>query len=222
MPSFRPRDQWDIDGLDDEEQLAHLAAARAAGDDEQVLLTLRIMSWGHWDYIASLVRKADMPDDCDTEALVGDVLAAAVKSAASAPFDGHARGQFRKWLKVITHNTTVNWWRKRNPGGPDAPLPAEHEGEDDRPWGRDPYVVDETAAVETQAIVDEVYGELNPTHQRVVDLHISDDLPARETAEQIGEGMTADNVAAIVSRFRKELRRRLDAAGGEPRWENLT
>ena len=76
--------------------------------------------------------------------------------------------------------------------------------DDEAPFGRDPAEDPEVGAVETGMVVDQLMGELNPDHQRVVELCLRS-YPAADVCQQV-VGMTEPNVHQIASRFRARLR----------------
>ena len=69
----------------------------------------------------------------------------------------------------------------------------------------------EAGAIELQMIIDAVMAQLSPEHRSVVELHVFEGLPAAEVGKRL-DGMTADNVAQVASRFRKRLRDALETA----------
>ena len=98
-----------------------------------------------------------------------------------------------------------------------APLPEEHEGEEDI-WGVTISIPDPTEEVVERSVIDQALGELNEVHRRVVELAGPQDLdssngPAKEAAGlvndqlsgRLSDPMTEANVHQILSRFRKRV-----------------
>lgn len=141
---------------------------------------------------------------------VEDAAAEALVRAVSSAFDGTSEGEFRKWLGTIVDRTAVDWFRRRERRPVETRLPSEHLGDDDV-WGDEPVSASEAGAVELQIVIDAVMAQLSAEHRSVVELHVFDGLPAAEVCERL-DGMTADNVAQVASRFRKRLRDTLEAA----------
>ena len=143
-----------------------------------------------------------------------DLAHEALVRAIAASFDGTSVGEFRSWLTTIIERTAADHYRRAQRRPTETALPSEH-ADSESVWGDEPFVASEAGAVELRVIIDEVLATFNDTHRQVIDLHIFGALTANEVCERIN-GMTADNVAQIASRFRAKLRAQLnpDAAGG--------
>ena len=201
---FRKLPDHELDQLSDEKLIAYLREAFSAGEHAAGKRALAILVYGH---AANVERRMllRMPrwaaQDCAHDALV---------RAIAAAFDGTSEGEFHSWLNTITDRTAADWFRRRARRPRETPLPGEHAG-DDEIWGEEPAVEGESGAVELQLILEEIMAELSAPHRQVIELHVLDGLPAAETCALI-EGMSADNVAQIASRFRKRLREVLEQA----------
>jgi DNA-directed RNA polymerase specialized sigma24 family protein len=199
MSVFRPRSDLELGALDDDALIAHMRAARAAGDRGQVRLALEILVYGHLENVERRVALKVPP--ADVELVAGQAFDSAFKAA----FDGASVGEFRSWLHTIIDRRIADYHRR--PPGRAVPLDDVHEAaltEDD-----------ETGAVAARSAVDQVLSELNPLHREVVELAVfSPAQPtAAETADRINAAdpspdpaMTEANVNQICSRFRKRLR----------------
>lgn len=189
MP-FTPRHEHELETLDDDVLVSHMREARDAGDRPQAVLALQILVFGHWDNVRRRVLlKVPAPD---VEDVTGDVIASAIRSA----FDGTSVGEFVSWLSRITarriadfHRDRAQDLRPRSIDGPDELVVADHR---------------QNGYVETVAVIEAVFAELAPAHQRIVERFVFEDLPAREVGMLLGE--SEDNVYQVAKRFRVRLR----------------
>jgi RNA polymerase sigma factor (sigma-70 family) len=208
-PQFRRRHEHDLERLSDEDLLAYVAAARAAGHNDAAIVALRILVFGYYDLVRGRVRLRSMPETPSD--VIDEMAAAAITRSVGAAFDGSLMGQFVNWLHTITDRTVADHFRRGARRPTEVPLPDESDAERDgsalaAPDGLEALDV----AIDLHAAVDAVLAELNPTHRRVVVLFIWDDVAAGQIAAQVGDGMTEANVNQIVSRFRVSLRTELD------------
>lgn len=205
--SFKPQPDHELDQLSDEKLIAYLRDASSAGDAAPAKRALAILVYG---YARDVERRMALRlPRWAVEDAAHDALVRAVASA----FDGSSRGEFRKWLGTIVDRTAVDWFRRRERRPAETRLPSEHLEEEDV-WGEEPASPSEAGAVELQILIDEVVAELSDTHRLVIELHVFGGLPASDVCARV-DGMTADNVAQVASRFRKRLRETLQAADGE-------
>ena len=61
-------------------------------------------------------------------------------------------------------------------------------------------------------VLDDVMSSLSDTHREVIEMHVIEGFPAPDVCMRI-DGMSADNVAQIASRFRRQLRTALELGG---------
>lgn len=204
MDDFRELPDRELDRLSDDELIAYMRAAKAAGNDAAALAGLKHLVGGRWD---DAFRRANrkLPFHA-AEDVASEAIASAIKSA----FDGESVGQFVRWLQTIVDRRVADHLRSRKP---EDPLPEEHEGEEGS-WGAAGETPDETGAVEVQMIVDQVLDELSDVHRRAVELFVFERRPAAEAAEETG--LSEANVHQIGSRFRKRLREILEGGDTSP------
>lgn len=207
---FRSRPDHEIHALSDEQILQYVVAARAAGQPAHAARGLQILVFGYRDIVkvrvAAKVPRHEAEDVADAGLL--RAVAAALKPNA---FTGGSMGEFRSWMHTIVDRHVADHWRKVERSPREDPLPEEHEGDDDgrRPAGSTP---DDSEAVDVQAVIEQALGELSEPHRLVVELYVFGGRTAVETAEQIGDGMTENNVHQITTRFRRRMRQLLDEA----------
>lgn len=196
---FIPRSEHELDALDDEALVAHIVAAREAGDWAQASLALRILVFGFWDNVVRQVRVKLR--GVDAEAIASEVMLSAIRSA----FDGSSVGQFRSWLNTITSRRIADYHRKRE-AEPQMVALAVGDGAE-----RGEQVVGASGQyeeVELTDVLERELSKLNPLHARAVELYLLQGYPARTVAEELD--LTQDNVAQIASRFRRRLRAQLE------------
>jgi RNA polymerase sigma factor (sigma-70 family) len=200
--SFRKQSDHELDQLSDEKLIAYLRDASRAGDKPATDRALALLIYGHAKNVERRMLTR-LPRWAAQDA-AHDAIVRAITSA----FDGTSEGEFHSWLNTIIDRTAVDWFRRRERRPVETRLPSEHAA-DDEVWGREPESPSETGAVELQLILAEIMAELSPKHRQVVELHVLDGHPAAEVCRQM-DGMSADNVAQIASRFRKRLREVLE------------
>lgn len=168
---------------------------------------LRIIVFGYQGIVERRVALKVPSED------VQEVADSALESAFQAAFSGESIGEFRAWLNRITSRRIADYWRRRE-GRPElAPLPSEHEG-DDELWGEAAAVEFEGTAIDVERAVEQAHSELGESHRRIVDGYIFEDRPAAEVAAQ--EGTSSDNVHQVASRFRKRVQGLLDDGDTSP------
>lgn len=205
MP-FRDRQDSELSSASDEELLAFIVAARAAGRLERARVALSILVYGHWD---NLVRRAQLklPSRQDAEDVAGEALA----SAVTAAFAGESIGEFVNWMHTILSRRIADFFRRRGSVVP-GPLLSEHEG-DREMFGEVPSVEPEgPGLLAVHEAIAAAFARLSPVHQEVVDLYVFAGYSAQDTAARM-EGMSEDNVHQIASRFRRDVRRLLEGEG---------
>ena len=106
MPPFRPRRDDELNGWSDDDLIAHIRAARAAGDRKQARRALQILVFGHHPNITRRVS-LKVPSE-DVELVAG----AAFESAFTSAFDGRSVGEFHSWLQTIVARRIADYHRR--------------------------------------------------------------------------------------------------------------
>jgi RNA polymerase sigma factor (sigma-70 family) len=215
LADFRELNDSELQRLDDDQLVEYAIAARAAGAADAERRAFEILAYGLMPFIQAKVAK--VPDQ-DLEDVALDALAAALKSLhrSGAMFRGSSLAEFRAWLKQIAHAQVVEYYRAKERRVDTEPLPSEHE-RDEEVFGKEPYEGDFTDGVVAQDVVDRLLDDLDPPKRRVVELKVFERRTAAETKEIVNQEfpglnaeMTSVNADQIASRFRKELREKLD------------
>ncbi|HEX8101599.1 MAG TPA: RNA polymerase sigma factor [Solirubrobacteraceae bacterium] len=210
MPAqaFHARPDHEIHALADEAILEHATSARAAGRPDQAARALQILAFGYRDIVTVRVAAKVPAQDVEDVADAG-LLRAVASALRPGAFSGGSVGEFRSWMHTIVDRQVADYWRKVERSPREAPLPDEHEGEDGArpPAGSTP---DETGAVDVQAVIEQTIAELSDVHGAAVEAYVFAGLSATETAAEIGDGMTENNVHQIAARFRRRVAELLD------------
>jgi RNA polymerase sigma factor (sigma-70 family) len=199
---FRPLSHEQLNSLTDEDLIAYVRMARAAGAPGEARAAIQILVYGYRNDIARKVRlkmKQHAVDEVADRALV---------RAVKATFDGESVGQFKSWLWTIVSREIADWYEEQKRRPDETLLPEEHAG-DDETWGvSGSFEMDLDAGIDTRRCIDRAMDGLNEQHRRIVELYWLEDANARDTADQTGE--TEDNVYQVANRFKRALRKCLD------------
>jgi RNA polymerase sigma factor (sigma-70 family) len=205
--TFKPLPDHELQRLGDEQLIAYIRDGRSAGELGAARRALMFLVYSYErDVKRRLSIKVPKP-------VVDDLAHDALVRAIAAAFDGTSVGEFRSWLHTIVDRTAVDFFRRAERRPKESILPSEHEGEEGV-WGAEPAADGEAGAVELRIVVEEVLESFNGKHRLVIELHVFAALTAGEVCDRI-EGMSADNVAQVASRFRAKLRARLDPGSGD-------
>jgi RNA polymerase sigma factor (sigma-70 family) len=205
---FQPLSDHLLNERSDDELIVYIRDARDASELQAGRQALAILVYGNLANVERRIR-AKLPAHAPTEDIAHDALVRAIGAA----FDGSSVGEFRSWLNTIVKRTIADWYRTQSRRPDETVLVSEHLGEDEV-WGEEPGVASEAGAVEVRIVTGEVLASFSDAHRLVIELHVFADLTAPEVCGRI-DGMSEANVAQIASRFRKKLRERLEAEGGD-------
>ena len=217
--NFRERNDAEMAQMTDDELIAHIAAARAAGRDESAVMAVQILAYRHERAVLAFIQKElGSRGPQAVEEVVERTIVDAIHSAAS--FEGVVIEEFRGWLFRIARRRRADYLRKKRVK--EVPMTRGGEDGEEREFGEgDPLDAVDRASVFKQAL-----SELQKdSHKLVVFLHFFHDLPAKEITDQVNrhfagssdDPMTDQNVKQINSRFRKRLDELLDEADEPPR-----
>jgi DNA-directed RNA polymerase specialized sigma24 family protein len=209
MDDFRRRPQSELDRLDEQELVDYLDGAREAGDTGALKDALGYLAWRFEGIVKARVVAKVPADD------VEDVTMEVLKSIVRGGFDGKLIAEFGAWVRTVTKRRIADFHRERERQPRLGPIDA---GEDER-VGPEPETEEETGTIVIVDAVERVLAGRSELHQRVIRLYGPgmcgfEDLPAADVCERLaadGEPMSVDNVAQIWSRFKRDLRKDLDA-----------
>ena len=163
-------------------------------------LALGILIFGYLDTVKR--RVALKVPERDVDEVANDAMVSALKSA----FDGTSVGEFRAWLHRITSRRIADYHRAKE-GKPELGPLLTGEEEDARPADV-PSVEFEGVRVDVEQAIESAYATRGEPHQRIIDLYVFEDRPASEVAAELDT--SEDNVHQVASRFRKDVRAKLD------------
>lgn len=219
MGAFRQLDESKLVELDDAELIEYVLGARAAGSEEQAEVALKIFAFGMEDAIRAFVRsKLDSQPDTLIEEVAERALEDAIRSIAN--LRGNTPEEARGLVFKIARRRIADFHRTRrlkttsidDHGRLESPPHQEHL-----------RIEDQSGSVGTVLLLDQVLEELRSDHRAVVEMFVISGYSARETVELVrsrfdgryNDSMSQQNVHQIASRFRKDLRARLEQAGEE-------
>jgi RNA polymerase sigma factor (sigma-70 family) len=204
LADFRELPEHRLNDLDDEALVEYLRAAREAGCHEAMKPAVAVLVYGYHETLRNRAR-LKLPDG-----EVDDVVAETMASAVASFFGGSSVGEFKSWLHTILSRRIADFHEARKRSPKTAPLPSEHQGEDEV-WGREPAVPFEGDAQHARDCIRRAYEELdNDRHRRVIDLYLLGPHSAAEAAELVGDGMSEANVHQIASRFQRRVKELLE------------
>ena len=201
MSEFRELPEHHLQRLSDDDLIAYLRAARAAGRHDAMKPAIGALAFGYWDTLVNRAR-LKLPES-EVEQVAGEALESAIASA----FDGRSVGEFRSWLHTILSRRIADYWQKRERTVQTRPLPAPG---DEEFAGFEPAVGFEGEAFHARESVREALDELSEEHRSVVLLYVLGPHEASEAAALAGGGMSEANVHQIASRFQKRVRELLE------------
>ena len=214
---MRPLGEAELTALGDDELIEYAIGHREAGAQEEADLALKIFAFGLEAPLRGFVRsKLDSHGDAVIDEVVEKALEDAIRSIGD--LRGSTPAEARGFVFKIAKLRIIDFHRKGRvettplenllPEGGGGPVPGSM-----RSGGEDDLIV-------TWMVIDESLAELRPDHRAVVELFVLSDCSARETASIVGrrfagandDSMSEQNVHQIGSRFRKDLRARLEQA----------
>lgn len=209
MGDFKRLSEGELGQLSNEGLVDYVIAAREAGERGAERDGVGHLAFGFEDTIRSWVRMGMGSAPQDVDDVVMEVLVSAVRSS----FEGKVIGEFASFLKTIAARRVADYFRDRGRQLAITPLGSEHEGDDDT-WGDEPFWEDDPTAIEVREIVESVLETRNEEHRQVIRLYGSEvfgfqDLPAGDVAAQM-DGISEANVHKIWSRFKQDVRAKLD------------
>jgi DNA-directed RNA polymerase specialized sigma24 family protein len=216
MGAFRRLDEAQLAKLDESELVAYAVEAREAGLDGEARAALRIFAFGMEDALRAFVRiRLDTHGESVIDEIAERALADAIRSIPT--LRGRTAAEARAFVFKIARLRIADYLRSgrieeaplEGPTG-DAGLAPEDSL----------HVEPETDAIDTALLLEEALTALRPDHRAVVELFVLQGYSARETVERLSgrfdgefdDSMSEQNVHQIGSRFRKDLRSRLEAA----------
>lgn len=211
--SLRRRTRWELEGLDEASLFGYLAQAQRREEIEAVADVNRILVVRYQGFVRSrvLLRVGDLPNDV-IDVIVQNVLLDMLKPG----FRGTSAGEYVNRIKTIVTGKIADHFRKAMPRTEhESPLvappdPGEGEYRDllDRAGEERRDRIEDR--LDQQRLVHEELARLreqNAVHADVAERVTLDDADPQLIADELG--LTRENVDQIKSRFKKQLRERL-------------
>lgn len=226
MPTFRRLDDLELSRLGDEDLVAYIRRARAAGDLDAMRIAIQVFCLGLHDLIRGRVRmKMQRASDADVDAVTASVL----EGAMMAEFSGESVGELRALVTTIVRRRVADYHRSARGDARVGPLVDEHP--DDESVRSEPArAAEELSGVWARDLIERSLDGLSPAHRETV-LRRIEGYSAKQAAELVNDRfgpelatpMTDQNVDQIYSRFRRRLRdliEEADRVGGESESES--
>ncbi|MEZ5157127.1 MAG: sigma-70 family RNA polymerase sigma factor [Solirubrobacterales bacterium] len=218
MSEFVRLDEGDLDRLSDEELVAYVVAARAAGRPEAGKRAADVLAYRLQPLIEGRVAAKVPQRDRD------DVVMETLESFLRSAFESKVIESVRAFTATIAKRRIADYYRARERHPDQQPLTFENAG-DEGVWGEDPHTEDGTGLLAIRDVVDRVLGSRNDTHRKIIVLYGPEPLgfmnmTGSEVVEQMaadGDPVTIANVQQVWHRFRTELVEELST--GEDRME---
>ncbi|MEZ5075669.1 MAG: hypothetical protein R2691_12710 [Solirubrobacterales bacterium] len=213
MSDFERLDELGLDRLSDEELVAYVVAARAAGQPDAGRRAVEILAFRLQPLVEARVAAKVAP------ALREDLVMTVLESFVRSAFDGKVIASVRAFISTIARRRIADHYRSRERNPDQVPLPGEHGGEEDI-WGEEPATEDATAVLEIEDAIERVLDRRSAKHRQMIMLYApepmgGENLNGAEVVERMlaehGESTSVDNVAQVWRRFRVDLEKELAA-----------
>lgn len=215
--AFIPKADAELFDLAPEALLAYIAHAKRANAPEHAKTGVHMLLFRYEDRIRNRVR-ARLPQHLQRHAdTVADwVIERIMRSALRLQLEGESVGEWVNWTETAIARQVVSFWRTAHGQALEKErlLPSEHEDVDGvRDWlGVD--FDDDTVAGRLDAInaIDAVLSRMpNRDHVKILYAAFWDDRRSADVA--VEHHTSVANVDQVKFRFRKDLRRELEARG---------
>lgn len=215
--TFRPKNELELDQLDDDALVEYVVAAREAGSEEEFIKATGILVYRRYEAMLGYTMKSDKITSIhDAEDIVGQAIAHALRPS----FEGGSAGEFFGRVWTILDRRIIDFHRK---AGRTPPADSLDAYDADRP---DPYDVTPGKGGDfvDGFVIREEWGravaKLSPRDLEIVRLRARG-FEAKEVIERMqadgfdgADDLTVDNVNQIYSRFKRANREPLTGDTG--------
>ena len=220
--AFRPKNESELDQLDDDDLVEYIVAARGAGETAEFVRATGVLVYRRYEVMIAYTMKpgADGKKKVDRIEDAEDIVGQAIASAIAPSFEGGSAGEFFSRLWTILDRRIVDFYRKKE-RTPNASSLDAYDA--DKP---DPYDVtpsrdgDFVNGVWIRDGWGRAIAGLSERNLEIVRLR-AQGYSAKEVIEQMREDgidgaaeLTVENVNQVYSRFRKVSRESLTGETG--------
>ena len=206
---FTPLPEHELGRRSDDQLVAYVRAAAAAGASGAVELGFELLVHGHRRRLRALIGRG-LPAD-----RVDDLLQETFLAAFDSIVAGKRIDAFAPWINKVARNTLADFWRGREGTQLKRDREAAPRDDEDAAPAPGPSVEGDFGLVEAWELIDGLLARRLPAHRAIVVLFVFQKRSAREVTDATGE--SADNVYKVAQRFRDDLHRLLH---GEPPADN--
>jgi DNA-directed RNA polymerase specialized sigma24 family protein len=208
---FRRRSETELDPMDAQELLRHIAAAKRSKDLSQARTATHMLLYKYERFIRRRVALR-LPEHLmhHQDTVATWVLKKLMDSALKLTLKGESVGEWVNWYGTAVDRQVISFFRTTEGKAleRETRLPSEHEGDEGAPPDHVATGLDAERIIAQACyagLVQEVLDQLlNPMHVAVVRAAFFDDQASTDIA--LIHGTTAANVDQIKSRFKKALR----------------
>jgi len=200
--SFRPKDEYQLSKLSDDDLVAYLIAARDSGHDDEVRKATGVLVYSRYrQQLAFIRKKVRSAEDAE------DILATVILDMLSAAFRGNHTGQFFSLFFTIRDRRIADYYEKAGrepeaePVNPDGPALIEEL------LGSEEFASESDARM----VIEQCLSAMSHRDQEIVRMRM-EGFPSKEVAYRINQGnldgktkMTPANVDQIYARFKHRL-----------------
>lgn len=205
--NFRELNDAQLAQLPDEELVAYIVRARAAGQEDAALLGAQILAFNHEQEILGwFYNHMGSKGQVVVEELAAVTIRDAIKWAAS--FKGETRNEFRGAIYVIARRRRADYLRKKRVDTISFVFEGSEEAEErEFGWGDPP------ASIDDMSIFNQAFAELRKASHKLVILLMLHGIPHKQIADKVtsqfegtdNDPMSENNATKIISRFNKRL-----------------
>ena len=205
--NFRELNDAQLAKLPDEELVAYIVRARAAGRVDSAVLGAQVLAFKHERAVTGWFQNQI---GSKGGAVVDELAAVTIRDAVrwATSFEGTSVGEFRSGVFRIARRRRVDYLRKNRVDT----VPFAFEGSDDaeeREFGQN----DPLEAIDRMGVFNQAFSELNKDSHKLAILLSLHGYPYKEIARKVtsqladpgDDPMSENNVSQIISRFNKRM-----------------
>jgi DNA-directed RNA polymerase specialized sigma24 family protein len=215
--TFRPKNESELDQLDDDDLVNYVVSAREAGETDEFVRATGILVFRRYEAMLGYTMKHEkITRIVDAEDIVGQAIAHAINPT----FSGGSAGEFFSRVWTILDRRIIDFLRKQGRSPQTSSLDSYDDGKPD------PYVVTPAGGgdfVDGFVLREEwgkVIADMSPRNVEIVRLR-AQGYSAKEVIELMqndgidgADELTVANVNQVYSRFKRDSRDSLAGDSG--------